>query len=661
MKASVIVLVLLLVGQWLFAQTNGVHLQQITAYQQVVPDPEYDAHPSFGGAVLLDEKLYVNAAYRRMDLSEVRFLTFDVSSPWNVQFLTDQDKYSTLNPRPGGIYYFDNALYLEIGIEGSVNASIRKADLTNPANPGTLMGAGFALNRMDVLTKAGNYLYGGSSRQNQSSFSIWSDGITPAPVQSIHYGPVHGLATDGAYLFLGNDSSGLRILDVSAMPESPVEVALFAMADTAYQLVYDNDLLFLALGASGLVVVDVSDRANPFITGELSGIGNVRRIEKEGSLLITTGADQYLRVVDINNPNAPIEVGRHKLVHDAIDLTVEDNLIAVISDMEISLFKYIPDSGPLLSFHDPEVIQQGNATSPLHQLKALILQNNGVNQLDISGISTSNSSITVDTSSLQIQPGSEAVTTVSWHYLNPVTTPDYLIFENNGPTSPDTLRLYGCPHPAKFYLYPFSPRDFGDVFVGDTITLPLAIEITNDTHVRGGAHLNIHVAGEDSALSASPDTAVAQPYEGRAWFDVTLTPYAAGLFAGNIRVEHSSAHNPVLIEFTANVGNDPTQIEAPSLPELPEIFVLSQNVPNPFNPTTRIEYALPEAGDIRLDVYTIQGQLVRTLYEGLQKAGHHQVLWDGRNATGARVSSGIYLYRIQASQNVVTKKMIMLK
>lgn len=82
--------------------------------------------------------------------------------------------------------------------------------------------------------------------------------------------------------------------------------------------------------------------------------------------------------------------------------------------------------------------------------------------------------------------------------------------------------------------------------------------------------------------------------------------------------------------------------DAPS-DELPDAFRLKAAYPNPFNPSTRISYALPEASDVRLTVYNAVGQRVRTLVDRRQTAGHHEIVFQ---AVG--LPSGIYYYRLRA-------------
>jgi hypothetical protein len=94
---------------------------------------------------------------------------------------------------------------------------------------------------------------------------------------------------------------------------------------------------------------------------------------------------------------------------------------------------------------------------------------------------------------------------------------------------------------------------------------------------------------------------------------------------------------------------------------LPSGFELHQNYPNPFNPATSIEFSLPTASRVSLEVFNVLGERVALLLDGSVEAGVHRVEWDGRNLAGQSVSSGVYFYRLQSDGISETKKMLLLK
>ncbi len=94
---------------------------------------------------------------------------------------------------------------------------------------------------------------------------------------------------------------------------------------------------------------------------------------------------------------------------------------------------------------------------------------------------------------------------------------------------------------------------------------------------------------------------------------------------------------------------------------IPESFGLKQNYPNPFNPETIIEYDLPKAANVRVDIFNVLGQKVVSLVDSYGEAGTHQVTWNGTSESGSSVASGMYFYRIEADEFTETKKMMMLK
>ena len=113
--------------------------------------------------------------------------------------------------------------------------------------------------------------------------------------------------------------------------------------------------------------------------------------------------------------------------------------------------------------------------------------------------------------------------------------------------------------------------------------------------------------------------------------------------------------NVVLKQLGASAIGEEPSVNAPA------VFALKNNYPNPFNPTTTIEYSLDKADDVTINIYSVTGQLVRTLTNESMSAGTHTVTFNGLDNNGNSLSSGIYFYTLQNSVQSITKKMILMK
>jgi hypothetical protein len=98
-----------------------------------------------------------------------------------------------------------------------------------------------------------------------------------------------------------------------------------------------------------------------------------------------------------------------------------------------------------------------------------------------------------------------------------------------------------------------------------------------------------------------------------------------------------------------------------TLTELPSSWALHQNYPNPFNPTTVIPFDLVESTTVELAVYDLLGQRVALIQDAVLPAGHHEIIWNGRNSSGDQVASGVYFVQLRTAEFVATRKMVKIK
>jgi hypothetical protein len=147
-------------------------------------------------------------------------------------------------------------------------------------------------------------------------------------------------------------------------------------------------------------------------------------------------------------------------------------------------------------------------------------------------------------------------------------------------------------------------------------------------------------------------------------FDTAFYPPAGEWIANNqVSVLSGVAEHPKFVickSFTP-----PCDIALPTeevtTGSLPQKFELGQNTPNPFNPNTTIVFAVPRPAQVRVEVFNVLGQKVKTLANEFSKAGYKRVEWDGTDESGSVVASGIYLYRLTSGDFSETKKMLLLK
>lgn len=166
-----------------------------------------------------------------------------------------------------------------------------------------------------------------------------------------------------------------------------------------------------------------------------------------------------------------------------------------------------------------------------------------------------------------------------------------------------------------------------------------------------GLHANfkLSASGEEIVLVA-PDTTVVDEIA----FSAQSTDMSTGRFP------NGTGSFILMVPTWAEKNEISTGVEDSDY-LLPDEFELYQNYPNPFNPSTTIKYNLPKRSLVTIEIFNIMGQNVRTLVNKEQPAGSYSIEWDAKSENGILISTGIYLYRIQAENYTESKKMILMK
>ena len=135
-----------------------------------------------------------------------------------------------------------------------------------------------------------------------------------------------------------------------------------------------------------------------------------------------------------------------------------------------------------------------------------------------------------------------------------------------------------------------------------------------------------------------------------------VVPDPAVNYTGSIIISSNDLSNPAVmigVTVTPYVSNDD--------PSTPITTMLQGNYPNPFNPETTIRFATKNSGNVKITIYNIKGQVVKTLADKVYPAGNHQLIWNGKDDKGRSVSSGIYMYRMETPSYAKTMKMMLMK
>jgi hypothetical protein len=232
-------------------------------------------------------------------------------------------------------------------------------------------------------------------------------------------------------------------------------------------------------------------------------------------------------------------------------------------------------------------------------------------------------------------------------------------FVNNGTAGPtpnddwfiDNVYL-GPPEPA--IAASQDTVAFDTTLIGSTSTLPLDI---------------LNVGLEDLLVSAvlstnpsifSVDTTSFTIMSGESFtLNVSFSPNQPGPVSGMLLISSNDPATDTLRVDLSGMGD--VSVGTRTQPEIPKVFSVSPNYPNPFNPTTTIRYQLPVESNAELVIYDLLGSKVRTLLTEKKEAGSYEVQWDGTNDIGIPVTSGVYVYRFTAGSYQMVRKMILVK
>jgi hypothetical protein len=198
---------------------------------------------------------------------------------------------------------------------------------------------------------------------------------------------------------------------------------------------------------------------------------------------------------------------------------------------------------------------------------------------------------------------------------------------------------------------------YNNVIIGQSLSLPLTISNFGNAAMMGTVN-----SIEPFYLNSDPTDPILSmnyylPVGESVVINVNFVPAALLLYTGELVITSDDPVSPIAIVSISGSGGSVSNEDMVS----PVQTALLGNFPNPFNPSTTIQFSLKEKSPVQLDIYNISGQKVRSLLNGTMPAGAHSIHWNGMDNSGKSVASGVYFFKMSSGKFTSTKKMILMK
>ncbi len=378
---------------------------------------------------------------------------------------------------------------------------------------------------------------------------------------------------------------------------------------------YVADESFAPNQGGGLRVIDISNPNSPIQVGSIDISGSAEAVDVSGSYAFI--ADWYygLRVIDVSNPQTPNEIGNYDTKGNAADIEVSGSF-AYVTDTKYGL--------RIIDVSNPGTPQETGYYYPPTLQRGIFIKGN-------------------------------------YAYVNSGKT--LRILDVSDPTVPRELGFYTTNYEIHgifiYNNYAFLANDVNGLLILD-ISNPVNISVIGQYTPSSFSAFDVYVAGNYAYVTSSYGglhlVDISNPYSPKPVSAYTLYAPSWGVFV-SVNYIYVATHNLGLyilkLESITDIEQDKNI--------LPQQIRLFQNYPNPFNPTTTITYELPRTCEVNVTIYNTLGQKIRTLVRKQQTAGRYEVMWDGRDESGQEVASGVYIYQLRAGEFVQTRKMILMR
>lgn len=447
---------------------------------------------------------------------------------------------------------------------------------------------------------------------------------------------IYGIFVTGGYAYVANGSQGLRVIDVRNIIK-PVSSGFYNPSyQSAYEVITSGRYSFVAMGYDGVRVVDVNNPTRPseiffYLTG-----GFVEQLFMSGNYLYTASGTNGLRILDILNPGKITEAGYYDTPGNFVNAVFVSDKYTYVADREKGIqildVKYVRNPVKVDS-----IAGSGKGIFVSDYYAYVADYENGLRIIDISNPTC---------------PVEVAFYNINGHARRVIVYRDviYLADEVNGlyMLKNDLLKISFSQTNYDFSTVPVKQsKDWNTFRITNRDSVSLIID-------------SVKIDSTEFSVSSSRFPITIKPGDSTQ-ITIRFTPVTAGSKSATLNVYTNTPYMPVRKIYLSGTSYYLTAIDDQNTKAIPEYFTLHQNYPNPFNSETSIQYDLPKRERVSIRIYNVVGKLVRTLIQEEQFPGNYTTQWDGRDDSGRYVSSGIYIYRVQAGGFEKSKKMVFLK
>ena len=439
----------------------------------------------------------------------------------------------------------------------------------------------------------------------------------------------------------GGDLQGMQVIDLSFLPDSvhldTTYTATFTRGHIISRDIYSDSAYVYISGTSttgGVHILDVSDPSNPVEVGRYDPTYYIHDAHVRGTRMYASALSQGSDIVDVSDKSLPMLIAQidypNQFTHSSWTTENERHLVATdetdglpariwnIENLD-SVYEVSQYSANLQSLvHNPYVL--GDFLFVSHNTE-------GLRVVDIS-----DPSVPVEVGYYDTYLGPSGGFNGLWSA--------YPYFPSG--------KIIGGNREDGLYVWRFNGTRAGRLYgiVLDSLSgIPLV-----------DATITILETGRSTTSDSGGFFKLGELPSGPAGYTlmVSLQNYYSKTIEGLELNDGDSLWLEIML--SSSVSSVDEESSGP-----PRSFSLHQNYPNPFNPTTTIRYSLPRESHVHLTILTVLGSLVRTLVNETQPSGYRMVKWDGNDDRGRPVSSGVYLYRLDAGGRSETRKMVYLR